>query len=906
MRKRKVLVFLGVSVICLAIATLTLWASFDVNRYRPQIEASLQEKFGRDVHLGEMHVSFLPLGFRVHKASISESPAFGAEHSFAEVDMLTVRPRVFPLLRGVVEIQSVLLSHPSLEVIRNEKGVWNFTTLLEGRPLSLAKLKVEDGRVSITDQLERQPRAVYDHIDLTLYDYVPGKAFSIEAQAHLPGSGEQIIAFNGAAGPIQHDSITSTPLDGKLELREVALSALQRFLKTEALVNSDAVLTGKSEIKNNGTLASKGHVEIRDARIRGVQLGYTVTADYDISSDTVEKTVAIRRTNLKLDDTSMSVDGRINSATTPATLDLHVQASEGSIGGIARLAAALGIAFNKAGEVTGRLSFDVGAKGPITRPVFEGNVSARDVRITGGEVREPVEVSSIDLALSPTLIRSNPFTATTGRTRVAAQVAVDGYATDTPQLRASINTSNAELGEVIRVARAYGLSGEDGMTGSGAITLQVSVSGPMKQTERWTYSGTGAVGNASLRLPSLAARPLEVSKAKLRFAENSLVVEDLQFSIGETTAHGNLTAHNLASPRVEFSLAADKINAAEWQEMAKPRPEEAGASSVRNGARTSLLARATGSGQLSAKTVAYDQLVLNDVRSAVKLDQGIITMSPITAGLYNGTEVGTVVVNVRAQPVSYTVNSKLDRIDANQFLSSISSLREMLYGVMSASTNGTFTANGGASSIARTLNGNVSVHLADGKLANMDLLHQLATIGKFGRTARAVEPFTRLIGLNGDFVITNGVARTNNLETVIEDGSLAADGTVDLVDQKLNLRVTAVLSEEYSQRVGGTRIAGLMSTVLPNRQGEMVIPILLTGTFRNPQFAPDLAKIAQMKLQNLLPTMSNPDKLSTGILQEILRTRTGPQQPPPEKPQPENLLRDIFEGVFGKGSRGQQ
>src|SRR6185503_7940862 len=98
--------------------------------------------------------------------------------------------------------------------------------------------------------------------------------------------------------------------------------------------------------------------------------------------------------------------------------------------------------------------------------------------------------------------------------------------------------------------------------GSGSISLNFSVTGPLSQSEQWTYSGKGAVSNATFHIASLAAKPLEVRKAQLRFSANSLIVEDLNFTFGETTAHGNLTAYNLAAPRVEFSLTADKINAA--------------------------------------------------------------------------------------------------------------------------------------------------------------------------------------------------------------------------------------------------------------------------------------------------------------------------------------------------------
>src|SRR6185295_18311746 len=182
--------------------------------------------------------------------------------------------------------------------------------------------------------------------------------------------------------------------------------------------------------------------------------------------------------------TPVSVDGSINSATTPATLDLHVRTTDGSVGELARLASAFGIAFNATSDVTGRLTLDVRAKGSANRPVLDGNVSARNIHISGGELRDPVEIQALDLSFSPSGVRSNEFTAKTGRTNVTAQISIEDYTTAAPQLRASVNTGSAEVGEFLRIARAYGMSGEDGMTGSGNISLNVSVSGPLKQTDK--------------------------------------------------------------------------------------------------------------------------------------------------------------------------------------------------------------------------------------------------------------------------------------------------------------------------------------------------------------------------------------------------------------------------------------
>jgi hypothetical protein len=154
---------------------------------------------------------------------------------------------------------------------------------------------------------------------------------------------------------------------------------------------------------------------------------------------------------------------------------------------------------------------------------------------------------------------------------------------------------------------------------------------------------------------------------------------------------------------------------------------------------------------------------------------------------------------------------------------------------------------------------------------NVDLLHELAAVGKFvGTNFAAAKGFTNVAQLTGDFNVKNGVAQTNNLKAVIDGGTLAAAGLINLADQSLNLHMTAVLNKALSSQVGGTQIGGFMNTALANNQGELVLPVIVTGTFQHPQVAPDLQQVAQMKLKNLLPTTKNPGQLTQGILGAIL------------------------------------
>src|SRR5438067_1912886 len=265
-------------------------------------------------------------------------------------------------------------------------------------------------------------------------------------------------------------------------------------------------------------------------------------------------------------------------------------------------------------------------------------------------------------------------------------------------------------------------------------------------------------------------------------------------------------------------------------------------------------------------------------------------------------------------------------------------MKQMLFGLLTSNVNARFSSSS-ATSIMRSLNGNLALNLVNGKLANVDLLHELATVGQFlgGGIGTASKGFTNLVQLSGNFDVQNGVAQTNNLKAAIDGGTFAAKGLINLANESLNMHVTAVLSKAMSQGVGGTQIGGFMNTALANNQGELVMPVIVTGTFQHPQVAPDVQQLAQMRLQDLLPTSKNPGALTTGILGAILgkqpeggsgtpndaingvlgalggnkqqRQRTSQQSTPPPAgttDQPSNPLGDVLNQVLNKKQQEQQ
>jgi len=151
--------------------------------------------------------------------------------------------------------------------------------------------------------------------------------------------------------------------------------------------------------------------------------------------------------------------------------------------------------------------------------------------------------------------------------------------------------------------------------------------------------------------------------------------------------------------------------------------------------------------------------------------------------------------------------------------------------------------------IMRALNGAIDLDFNNVKYSGANVSHELAAIAGFlNANAMPQSPagVTNISKITGKILVKNGIAETNNLEAKLDIGNAGAAGTANLVDETLNMRVTAVLSQSVSQKVGGNSVGGFMQTALANKQGELVVPAQVTGTFSNPKFAPDIQQIAQI------------------------------------------------------------
>ncbi len=782
----------------------------DANQYRGQIQSELQQQLKRPVQLGELSLGVFPIRVEANNVIIGEDPSFHSTVPFAQVAQLNVSVRLLPLLSKKLEIESLELKRPKIELIHNAQGVWNFSTLAstpsnapaqaaqapqaaqkpapanappsEGGNLAVGELKITDGQIGVTDEQKHQPRAVYDHIDLTLKDFAPGQPFSVDLAAHLPGSGSQALSLTGTGGPINSADVTKTPFKGTLKLDQVSLAGAQQFMNSSGMAGTDASVTGSVEFSNaNSVMSANGSLKLENAVVEGVKVGYPISADFAAADNFTSDVLDVSKGNVKL-----------------------------------------------------------------------------------------------------------------GSTAVAARAKLTQYSSLSPNIDATVQTSNAKLDELLNMAKAFGVSAASGIKGSGNISLDVHATGPLKNTGAMKLSGSGALQNVSLQ-PAGFTQPMHVRTANIQFAQNSMNLTNLAASLGSTNATGNLSMANFEAPHITFALTADKLNVTELEQITGGSPQqqkapakkraEAGWSHIPSAdaapaAQPNFLESATGNGTIAVGTIIYEQTVLTNVHSNVALNHGVIQLNPLTAQIYGGQESGSVTVDARPTPMTYAVNAKLTNVDANQLLSSVSSVKNTIYGTLAATPNITF-ATPASGDVVQTLNGTMGLNLANGKIMKLDLPGELAKIGKFG----GVSPkgYTAISQMTGTFNIRNGVAQTNDLKAALDIGTMAATGTMNLVNQGLDMHVTTVLNKGFSQSVGGTGVGGYLNTALANKNGELVLPVLIKGTMDHPVVAPDLEQIAKMRMNNLLPTAGG-----------ILNSKGG------------NNLGGLVGGLLGGQQQGQQ
>ena len=249
---RRLLIAVAVLFTLALIAVLALPALVDVNRYRGTIEAKAEEALGRDVRLGEMRLSVLPLGVTVQEIAI------GALEEEGGGDLLTARSlrvgaRLGALLQKRLEVTSLVLEGPELTLERGPDGNWNVQRLVAasgecappetvappaasgpGAAFSVDRLRIKDGRITVrvASAAGLAPlQATLVDLDLRLDDLALDREVSLRLSTALESHEGARLRLDGSAGPLASPGGAPVRLAGNLVLENLPPDVVRNWAK---------------------------------------------------------------------------------------------------------------------------------------------------------------------------------------------------------------------------------------------------------------------------------------------------------------------------------------------------------------------------------------------------------------------------------------------------------------------------------------------------------------------------------------------------------------------------------------------------------------------------------------------------------------------------------------------------
>jgi AsmA protein len=208
--------------------------------------------------------------------------------------------------------------------------------------------------------------------------------------------------------------------------------------------------------------------------------------------------------------------------------------------------------------------------------------------------------------------------------------------------------------------------------------------------------------------------------------------------------------------------------------------------------------------------------------------------------LYQGSASGKTVVNVKGDSPVTDVQLAVDQVQANPLLKDLAN-KDFLEGMLKAQIALSMTGDDPAR-IKQTLNGKGNLNFNDGAIVGVDLAGMVrnvkATLG--GEIKSGPKPRTDFSELAVPFTIQNGIFRTTESSLKSPLMRLLAAGNADLVKEILDFRVEPKLVSTIKGQGDSEDRSGL------------TVPVLVSGTFSNPVFRPDVENIARDQLKKAL------------------------------------------------------
>jgi AsmA protein len=358
-------------------------------------------------------------------------------------------------------------------------------------------------------------------------------------------------------------------------------------------------------------------------------------------------------------------------------------------------------------------------------------------------------------------------------------------------------------------------------------------------------------------------------------SSSSVALNPITVQLDDSQLTGKLNIPNLQGPIVRFDLAVDKFNLDRYL----PPPAEEATQSPQDSSPTSPGAESISleplrqldvDGELRIGQLTAAKLKTRDIRIPVTAKQGVLTLQPVTAKLYQGALQSGIKLDATQQQPHIAFDNALTGIQAGPLLKDLIG-EERLTGT--TQLNSQLNWQGiDAATIKRSLNGVSRFSFRDGAVTGVNLgrLVRQAKAALAGQSlppeqqARAQTDFSEL---SGSVQFNNGLAKNDDLLAKSPLLRIRGQGTANLVQEQIDYRLTTTVVGT-AQGQGGEDLSELSG---------VPIPIKVTGPLTAPRYALDIAGLLKARTETLVKEKQDELKQEAqGLLQERLKKLDAP------------------------------
>jgi AsmA protein len=514
-------------------------------------------------------------------------------------------------------------------------------------------------------------------------------------------------------------------------------------------------------------------------------------------------------------------------------------------------------------------------------------LAVRDGRIRAGGLRATAQVTEGDRNLVANL--TAPAFEGSEQSFTLPSLELDA-AVKQPQLNAKVTAAGTVTGNLEKMLFASpqlkmaleGTQNSEKIQGTLATPVSADLQARTIQLPKLVASFTlPNPGGGQLKLAANGSMNADLNRERLAMTLKGKL-DQSQFDL-EAAMRG------FAEPAYQFNVAIDEIDVdryrgAPTQTASAPAPNQ-----PEEPIDLSALKGVTAKGSIRIGSLKAADVLASNVRADLQVANGKAEVAPLEARLYGGSLSGSISATA-SNPARFAVNQRLNSVDIGPLLKAAMGKEAPIDGKGNVQFN--LAAQGSTvSQLTKTLNGKGEIDLRDGAVRGINIarvirnartnLQQLTGKATEQSGVGNTEERTDFSELHAGFNINNGVLRNNDLSAKSPLLRIAGEGTVDLVEERLNYLVKATVVSTLKGQ-GGAGLEALKG---------VTVPVRLTGPFTAPEWKIDVKNLVSQQVREDL--QEKKEAVRARAKEEITEQREQVKERLQEQ------LKDRFKGLLG-------